>query len=519
MATAASSCEADESGLLLLMTVDGISKYVINDRAGERERRAAATQLAAKGYAILDGFLGAPVALRLREQALSFYDTQPTAFASGAVGGGVDGEADTYKHAAVRGDKMVILASDDARVPLTKYVMARFDELLDQLGRDGPGACADLQKVDHRSSPMLAIYPGGGSRYMKHIDNPDGNGRLATLLYYLNPTWVEGDGGELRIWQPDEATPAATIAPLLDRAVVFWSDERCPHEVLPSLKTRLAISVWFHTPDEDDHHGGGGTTEATAAAAMRAVAAAAAATGDDRDAWARAKVLAEGKAEDVKRQQSAEEAYSEAIRTSARTLRANGHVPVRVGDPVMREALASLRGALLGRTAPTGTVVWASDDAGVVAKVTILLHQLLPSRGLAAGCTKLFFARASGEDVRWISKPRGAKALVLTRLGLPLGREHDDDIEEDDGCATVHSRRRALSPDRPPPGWPREAGGFVLLEHAACGTLHAFDCATHPLHVRLVDVDVCGLWTFGADDGADDLARRAEGQAQALPDS
>ena len=90
---------------------------------------------------------------------------------------------------------------------------------------------------------MLAVYPSGGARYMRHCDNPDGNGRVLTMLYYLNPGWRAAcHGGCLRLFHaegseqqqrsngtadgPHEAGEAArcddelaTLAPVLDRAV------------------------------------------------------------------------------------------------------------------------------------------------------------------------------------------------------------------------------------------------------------------------------------------------------------
>ena len=48
---------------------------------------------------------------------------------------------------------------------------------------------------------MCTVYPGAGARYVRHVDNPDRNGRLLTALLYLNPDWQEGDGGELRVFR------------------------------------------------------------------------------------------------------------------------------------------------------------------------------------------------------------------------------------------------------------------------------------------------------------------------------
>ncbi len=40
----------------------------------------------------------------------------------------------------------------------------------------------------------------------------------------------------------------------------------------------------------------------------------------------------------------------------------------------------------------------------------ILLHQLAPGAGLAAGCSALLLVRCRGDDVLWLPKPKGAKA-------------------------------------------------------------------------------------------------------------
>ena len=94
--------------------------------------------------------------------------------------------------------------------------------------------------------------------------------------------------------------------------------------------------------------------------------------------------------------------------------------------------------------------------------------------------------------------------LVVLRL-------HD----EEDGIVSIHGRMRAMRPDdtTPPPGWPRASGPCVLLSNADPATLWIFDCAVHPLHVRISCADVMAVWSFGAGvvEGSGEVERRQGG--------
>jgi hypothetical protein len=74
----------------------------------------------------------------------------------------------------------------------------------------------ELKSITNRSEAMCTCYPGSGTRYTRHCDNPNRNGRKLTALLYLNETWRPGDGGELRVChpQPDETRAKAELAPL-----------------------------------------------------------------------------------------------------------------------------------------------------------------------------------------------------------------------------------------------------------------------------------------------------------------
>lgn len=114
---------------------------------------------------------------------------------------------------------------------------------------------------------MVACYPGNGAGYVRHVDNPNGDGRFITCIYYLNKNWdvkvgseeedealkpdlsvrrehsvllrvrVQTHGGMLQIY-PEGKNVVASIEPLFDRLLIFWSDRRNPHEVKPAYATR-----------------------------------------------------------------------------------------------------------------------------------------------------------------------------------------------------------------------------------------------------------------------------------------
>ena len=103
----------------------------------------------------------------------------------------------------------------------------------------------------------MRMRPCNGSRYVRHTDDAREQTRRLTCIFYVNPDWEEADGGQLclylghlgRVSLSGETAlrppTIATITPLANRLVLFWSDARVPHEVLPAFKARYAVSVWY----------------------------------------------------------------------------------------------------------------------------------------------------------------------------------------------------------------------------------------------------------------------------------
>ncbi|WP_304234637.1 2OG-Fe(II) oxygenase [Jiulongibacter sediminis] len=87
----------------------------------------------------------------------------------------------------------------------------------------------------------LAYYPPG-SFYHRHLDQFQGrSNRMISFIIYLNEGWVEGDGGELKIFKEEGDF---LVKPLLNRAILFKSAD-VPHEVLTTQKGRKSLTGWL----------------------------------------------------------------------------------------------------------------------------------------------------------------------------------------------------------------------------------------------------------------------------------
>ncbi|XP_020343338.1 prolyl hydroxylase EGLN3-like [Oncorhynchus tshawytscha] len=145
----------------------------------------------------------------------------------------------------IRGDKIAWVSGVERGCEAINILLTLIDKLVSHcIGRLGKSI------IRERSKAMVACYPGNGTGYVKHVDNPNADGRCVTCIYYLNKNWnAEEQGGILRIF-PEGKSYVADVEPLFDRLLFFWSDRRNPHEVLPSYATRYAVTVWYFDSEE-----------------------------------------------------------------------------------------------------------------------------------------------------------------------------------------------------------------------------------------------------------------------------
>lgn len=122
---------------------------------------------------------------------------------------------------------------------------------LDRSSTTAPALDASLSEL------LYAYYPNGGF-YRRHLDAvPQSVSvlRSYSLLLYLNRDWKDGDGGNLRIHldsggdaRPEgEEEDYVDVVPEGGTLVLFRSD-MVAHEVLDTVKERMAVVGWYNRP-------------------------------------------------------------------------------------------------------------------------------------------------------------------------------------------------------------------------------------------------------------------------------
>ncbi|XP_071979483.1 egl nine homolog 1-like [Engystomops pustulosus] len=145
----------------------------------------------------------------------------------------------------IRGDQIAWVEGKEPGCENIGILMSRIDEVIMHCsGKLGSYI------INGRTKAMVACYPGNGMGYVRHVDNPNRDGRCLTCIYYLNQNWdTKVHGGLLQIF-PEGRSVVASIEPLFDRLLIFWSDRRNPHEVKPAYAMRYAITVWYFDAKE-----------------------------------------------------------------------------------------------------------------------------------------------------------------------------------------------------------------------------------------------------------------------------
>lgn len=139
----------------------------------------------------------------------------------------------------IRGDSILWLSTGESNTAIPQQAKEKLEGLRRQLNLE---MRMGLKWVEAH----FAQYPVGAS-YHRHLDQAPGRGhRQLTFVLYLNPDWLESDGGELEIYEGSKSL--CRILPLGGRLVLFQS-ARFPHEVRPGKNPRKSLTGWFRDDD------------------------------------------------------------------------------------------------------------------------------------------------------------------------------------------------------------------------------------------------------------------------------
>ncbi|GAB4228884.1 MAG: 2OG-Fe(II) oxygenase family protein [Ekhidna sp.] len=182
--------------------------------------------LSEQGYVVVDDFL--PPALYHKTRSFFMQKMEEEAFHRAGLGSVFNNQIDT----SIRGDFTYWLDR------------ARDEELSDLFGVISETISVFNQYCFLCLSGYefhLAHYPAG-TFYKRHLDQfKDSNNRMISVIIYLNEGWKDGDGGELRIFEPDKET---LVQPYANRCVMFKNAE-IPHEVTLTNVSRYSLTGWL----------------------------------------------------------------------------------------------------------------------------------------------------------------------------------------------------------------------------------------------------------------------------------
>jgi SM-20-related protein len=183
--------------------------------------------LAENGYAITDHFLSP-----MEVQSILKVDEFRNGL-SQFKKAGIGKLQDKQINEAIRGDYIQWIDKASAQPPLMTY-LSRLNELVSFVNQQLFLSLKDFEV-------HMTIYPPG-SYYKRHLDQfKKDDHRKLSVICYLNESWKDEEGGQLRIFLPEKSID---VLPLAGRLVCFRSDQ-LEHEVLPATRPRLSLTGWL----------------------------------------------------------------------------------------------------------------------------------------------------------------------------------------------------------------------------------------------------------------------------------
>ncbi len=204
----------------------------IQVQSNEQLFEALIAGILTNGYALADGFLSPP---EVRE----ILEASARSFEEGGFSIAGIGKNQYYQlNRNIRGDHIQWLDHHhppDACLPFFN----RLQEMIRYFNRSLYLGIRDMEL-------HFAVYPEG-TFYRRHLDVFQHTmARKLSVICYLNFDWAPEDGGQLRLYLPQEdgTEQHLDILPLAGRLVCFNS-QSLEHEVLAARRRRYSITGWL----------------------------------------------------------------------------------------------------------------------------------------------------------------------------------------------------------------------------------------------------------------------------------
>src|SRR3954462_15508263 len=169
---------------------------------------AIADGLANNGYAIVDNFLNHEEVNAIR--SLDEFKNGANQFKKAGIGK----KSDLQINEAIRGDHIEWLDKVSAPVA-AKIYLKRLNDLIQFLNQS-----LFLSLNDYEVH--MTVYPAG-TFYKRHLDQfKSDDHRKLSVIFYLKPDWKEENGGQLRMYLPNQSLD---VLPAAGRLVCFRSDK------------------------------------------------------------------------------------------------------------------------------------------------------------------------------------------------------------------------------------------------------------------------------------------------------
>lgn len=187
-------------------------------------------EIVERGWSVCENFLPADSLESLVQEADELW--RDGRFNPAGIGRG----ANFKVHPEIRGDR--VLWWDAANLtPAQRNYWDAIEPLRIQLNQELFLSLRDFEA-------HYAVYPAG-SFYKKHLDQfRQTSQRVISCILYLNPDWQPSDGGQLRIYDSENAQLFTDIFPIAGSFVSFRSD-LVYHEVLPAIRQRFSLTGWL----------------------------------------------------------------------------------------------------------------------------------------------------------------------------------------------------------------------------------------------------------------------------------